>query len=83
MGLVTFDPPQPGPFKQDVRQLALRHHQLPEGVSPDAVPTDISALPDHAGFEFTLGAARFRYNRFGLEGLKANETTNQTQGEPI
>lgn len=81
--LVAFDPPQPGPFKQDVRQLALRHHQLPEGVSPDAVPTGIAALPDHAGFEFTLGAARFRYNRFGLERLKANETTKQTQGEPI
>lgn len=81
--LVTFDPPQPGPFKQDVKQLALRHHQLPEGVSPDAVPTDISALPDHAGFEFTLGAARFRYSRFGLERLKANQTTHKLQGEAI
>ena len=78
--LVTFDPPQPGPFQQDVKQLALRHHQLPEGVSPDAVPTGIAALPDHAGFEFTLGAAHFRYNRFGLVRLMANETTNQTQG---
>ncbi len=81
--LVTFDPPQPGPFKQDVKQLALRHHQIPAGVSPDALPTDIAALPDHAGFEFTLGATRFRYNRFGLERLKANDTTKQTQGEPI
>jgi CRISPR-associated endonuclease/helicase Cas3 len=81
--LVTFDPPQPGPFRQDVKQLALRHHQLPEGVSPDAVPTGIAALPDDAGFEFTLGAARFRYNRFGLERLKANEATKQTQVEPI
>ncbi len=79
--LVTFDPPQPGPFKQDVKQLALRHHQLPEGVSPDAVPTDITALPDHVGFEFTLGAARFLYSRFGLERLKANKTTNKLQGE--
>ncbi len=79
--LLTFDPPLPGPFKQDVKQLALRHHQLPEGVSPDAVPTAIAVLPDHAGFEFTLGVARFRYHRFGLERLKANETTKQTQGE--
>lgn len=78
--LVTFDPPQLGPFKQDVKQLALRHHQLPEGVSPDAVPTGIAALPDSAGFEFTLGATRFRYSRFGLERLKANDTTNETQG---
>ncbi|MDO8458508.1 MAG: CRISPR-associated helicase Cas3' [Burkholderiaceae bacterium] len=81
--LVTFDPPQPGPFQQDVKQLALRHHQIPAGVSPDAEPTEIAVLSGHAGFEFTLGATRYRYNRFGLERLKANETANQTQGEPI
>ena len=81
--LVTFDPPQPGPFQLAVKQLALRHHQLPDGVSPDAVPACITALPDHAGFEFNLGTARFRYNRFGLVRLKTNEKTNQTQGESI
>ena len=80
--LVTFDPPQPGPFKQDVKQLALRFHQVPKGVSPDAEPTDIAALPDQAGFEFNLGAMRYRYNRFGLERLKTHETTKQKQGEP-
>lgn len=79
--LVTFDPPQPGPFQQDVKELALRFHQIPAGVSPDAEPTDIAALPDHAGFEFTLGTTRYRYNRFGLERLKANDTPQQTQGE--
>lgn len=79
--LVTFDSPQPGPFKQGVRQLTLRHHQLPEGVSPDAAPTEITELPDHAGFEFTLGTTRFRYSRFGLERLKVNETTYKLQGE--
>lgn len=78
--LVTFDPPQPGPFKQDVKQLALRSYQA-KGVSPEALPIDIAALPDHAGFEFTLGAARFCYNRFGLERLKASETTEKLQGE--
>jgi CRISPR-associated endonuclease/helicase Cas3 len=81
--LVTFDPPQPGPFQQVVKQLALRHHQVPEGVSPDAPPTDISVLPHRAGFEFTLGGANFRYNRFGLVRLKANEITNLSQREPI
>ena len=75
--LVTFDPPQPGPFKQDVTQLALRHHQLPEGVSSDAVPTGIAAVPDHAGFEFTLGVTRYCYSRFGLERLNANDTTKK------
>jgi len=79
--LVTFNPPQPGPFQQDVKQLALRFHQIPAGVSPDAEPADIVALPDYTGFEFTLGATRYRYDRFGLERLKANDTPQQTQGE--
>jgi CRISPR-associated endonuclease/helicase Cas3 len=81
--LVMFDAPQPGPFHQGVKQLALRFHQVPAGVSPDAVSSDITPLPDHAGFEFTLGATRYRYDRFGLERLKANETTQKAQGEPI
>ncbi len=81
--LVIFDPPQPGPFHQAVKQLALRHHQIPEGVSPDALPTDISVLPDSAGFEFALGTARYRYNRFGLERLKADDKNQPTQGEPV
>jgi len=63
--------------------LALRHHQIPEGVSPDALPTDISILPDGAGFEFTLGKARYRYNRFGLERLKADDKNQSTQGETV
>lgn len=78
--LVVFDLPQPGPFQQDVKQLALRHHQIPEGVSPDALPVDISVLPEGAGFEFTLGKARYRYNRFGLERLKVNDKNQPTQG---
>jgi CRISPR-associated endonuclease/helicase Cas3 len=81
--LVVFEPPQPGPFQQAVKQLALRHHQIPEGVSPDALPTDIGVLPNGAGFEFALGKARYRYNRFGLERLKADEKNPTTQGEPV
>lgn len=81
--LVTFEPPQLGPFQQDVKQLALRHHQIPEGVRPDALPLDISVLPEGAGFEFTLGKARYRYNRFGLERLKANDKNQPTQGGTI
>ncbi len=81
--LVIFDPPLPGPFQQDVKQLALRHHQIPEGISLDALPTDISVLPERAGFEFTLGTARYRYNRFGLERLKTDEKNPTKQGEPV
>ena len=80
--LVTFAPSQPGPFGQDVKQLALRHHQILQGVSPDALPTDIAALPDHAGFDFTLGATRYRYDRFGLERLKTDDPIKHTQGSP-
>ena len=81
--LVVFDPPLPGPFQQDVKQLALRHHQIPGGINPDALPTDISVLPECAGFEFTLGTARYRYNRFGLERLKTDEKNPTKQGEPV
>jgi len=79
--LVTFDPPQRGPFRRDVKQLALRFHQIPAGVSADAQPGDIVTLPDHAGFEFTLGDTRYRYDRFGLERLRANDLSQGLQGE--
>ncbi len=81
--LVTFDPPQPGPFKQGVKQLALRFHHLPKELSPDAQPADIALLPGQAGFAFSLGSARYRYDRFGLQRLKANAVTTSTQGEAI
>ena len=81
--LVTFNPPQPGPFQRAVKQLALRHHQIPEGVSPDGIPMDIRVLTDSAGFEFTLGKARYRYNRFGLERLKTDDKNQSAQGEMI
>lgn len=81
--LVIFDPPQPGPFQQDVKQLALRHHQIPKGISPDALPTNISLLPEHAGFEFSLGEACYRYSRFGLERLKINDKNQPTTGETV
>jgi CRISPR-associated endonuclease/helicase Cas3 len=64
--LVNFDPPQRGPFHQDVKQLALRFHQVPHEVSRDAQPTKIVALPYQAGFEFALETARYRYDRFGV-----------------
>lgn len=80
--LVTFAPPQPGPFGQDVKQLALRHHQISRDASLDALPTDIAVLLEHAGFDFTLGATRYRYDRFGLERLKTDDSTKHSQGSP-
>lgn len=80
--LVIFEPPQPGPFQQAVSQLALRFHQIPAGLSPDAQPADIVQLQNNSGFEFTLDATRYRYNRFGLERLKASHFPQKTLGEP-
>jgi CRISPR-associated endonuclease/helicase Cas3 len=67
--IVLFDPPLQGPFGQAVTQLAIRHHQLPRGLAPDAQASQVQALPDAAGFTFELGAAQYRYTRLGVERL--------------
>lgn len=64
--LVEFDPPLRGPFGLDVRELAIRHHLLPELLF-DAAPQHVQ--PISGGFEFSLGARRYRYSRVGLERL--------------
>lgn len=69
--VVAFDPPLPGPFGLPVSHLSLRFHQVPAGLAPDAVPSDIVTAANCAGFEFGLGAARYRYSRLGLERLPA------------
>lgn len=76
--LAVFDTPFPlGPFGVPVQQMAIRHHQLPRGLAFDVEPEDIAPLNDEPGFAFSLGAARYRYSRFGLERLKQTST-----GEP-
>jgi CRISPR-associated endonuclease/helicase Cas3 len=79
--LVEFTPSWPGPFGQEVKQLALRFHQVPAGLSPDAKPSEITALLGGAGLEFALGTARYRYSRLGLERLKADDPPRPTSGE--
>jgi len=71
--LVEFDPPQMGPFQQEVKQLAMRFHQAPPDLDKDTQATNHSALADQAGFEFSLGSARYRYDRFGLTRLRTGE----------
>jgi CRISPR-associated endonuclease/helicase Cas3 len=71
--LLVFEPPQPGPFQQQVKDLALRHHQLPEGLSPDAMPVEIAALTGEGGFEFSLAGTRYRYSRIGLARLRRSD----------
>ncbi|WP_033537224.1 CRISPR-associated helicase/endonuclease Cas3 [Caballeronia zhejiangensis] len=66
--LVEFDPPELGPFGEDVRQIAMRFHMLPNGLDADATPISIIRRDD-GGFEFDLGAARYSYRRFGVEKI--------------
>ena len=69
--LAVFDTPFPfGPFGVPVQQMAIRHHQLPRDLPFDAQPEGIAPLDGEPGFAFSLGMARYRYSRFGLERLK-------------
>lgn len=68
---ISFSSPVAGPFGQSVRQLSLRHHQVPVGLPPDELPSDPVPLEGDRGFEFSLGANRYRYDRFGLSRIKA------------
>jgi len=76
---ITFDPPMPGPFGQSVRQLALRFFQVPKGLPLDAPVSAVSTLTSEPGFEFSLGAARYRYSRLGLERLPEIPVTSHDQ----
>lgn len=71
--LVLLDPPLGGPFGELVRELAIRHHQLPRGLPHDAQPANVQLLPEGGGFEFTLAEARYRYSRVGLERLNKED----------
>jgi CRISPR-associated endonuclease/helicase Cas3 len=77
--LVTIDPPQPGPFKQLVTQLTIRHHLLPRDLASDAQVQYLQPLVDGTGFTFSLGSARFRYSRLGVERL--NEKTGENRDD--
>lgn len=70
--VVNFDPPQTGPFGRAVRELPIRYHLLPHGLSPEAQPEGIATEP--GGFRFRLADAHYRYSRLGLE--KIPQTAN-------
>ncbi|MCK0509946.1 CRISPR-associated helicase Cas3' [Aromatoleum buckelii] len=57
-----------GPFGLPLRDLPIRHHLLPHGLSPDAEPTDVATHENRITFQ--LGHARFCYSRLGLERLR-------------
>lgn len=66
--MLTFDPPQLGPFGQLIRQLPMRHHLWPKGESPDTQPT-VKAIATDGNFIFTLGASAYLYSHLGLERI--------------
>ena len=74
--LVTFDDAPRGPFGQLVKQLSLRHHQLPHDADPDDAPRDVVPLGHETGFEFALGSTRYRYSRMGVERLRESSAAN-------
>lgn len=69
--LLTFDPPQPGPFGHAIHHLPVRHHMWPNGVSPDTQPT-VQAAGTEGSFTFTLSTTAYRYSRLGLERITDN-----------
>lgn len=70
--LLTFSPPQPGPFGNAIAFLPLRHHMWPKGLSPDEQPVVKSAIPGE-GFTFSLAQHSYRYSRLGLERITDNQ----------
>ena len=70
--LLTFEPPQPGPFGQAIQHLPVRHHLWPKGVSPDEPPRNLTPL-NEGGFTFLLGDTPYRYSRLGLERVQTEE----------
>lgn len=53
-----------GPFGEALKELPLRHHLVPQDLSPDAEPCNISQTATTTSF--SLGNAKFRYTRLGL-----------------
>jgi len=66
--ILHFEPALRGPFDEPLKELPIRYHLLPNGLSPDAEPSDISQTV--TSITFRLGEAKFRYTRLGLERLK-------------
>jgi len=63
--ILNFNPYPPGPFGEPIKELPVRHHLLPRDLSPDVLPSEIRQ--GKTSLTFHLGAAQFRYSRFGLE----------------
>ena len=72
--ILHFDLKWRSPFGNPLKELPIRYHLLPNGLSPDAEPSDIR--PTATSITFRLGDAQFRYTRLGLERLKDNQLSD-------
>ena len=68
--VLHFNLELPGPFGEPLKELPIRYHLLPNGLSPDAEP--IVIFQTATRLTFRLGDAQFHYDRFGLERSKGN-----------
>lgn len=70
---IEFDPPVRTPFGNTMHCLNLRAHLLPSDAATDAQPCDVQA--DDDAIQFSLGSARYRYSRLGLERLSPTDAS--------
>jgi CRISPR-associated endonuclease/helicase Cas3 len=66
--LILFEPPPAGPFGEPLKQIPIRAHLLPNGLPLDTEPREI--VTSDGVTEFSLGEARYRYSRIGLERIE-------------
>jgi CRISPR-associated endonuclease/helicase Cas3 len=79
--VICFPQPLCGPFGSPVRELPIRHHMLPSGLSPEAGAEDLVSEP--GGFRFRLGSAQYRYSRRSRpRKTSANRYPGVTHGRP-
>jgi CRISPR-associated endonuclease/helicase Cas3 len=69
--LLTFDPPQPGPFGGEIQNIPVRPLLWPKDLPHDTKPVVQTKFPN-GGFTFTLGKSVYQYSRLGLERMRDN-----------
>lgn len=61
-------------FGEPIKELPIRHHMLPRDLPLDVLPGEISQTK--TSLIFSLGEARFRYSRLGLERINENQSAD-------
>lgn len=69
--ILYFDLEFPSVFGEQIKEMPIRHHMLPGDLPLDVLPGEVSQTK--TSLTFSLGEARFRYSRFGLERVNNNQ----------